>query len=591
MATKTMQAGRWELDDGYGYFERLVRDRLATTPGPWLTTDATRYAPTPEALRERRAVYTPAEAATSVLMNDPRVKTAEKPLYTGLYDVFLAALPADRRQHYNCAACRRFMDQVGGLVAVTAEGLEPVAWGLFLDNVPAFFSHAVEAVRQRVLKARVTGVFVSPQETLGTPEAGGWTHLSGPNPLPFTPRMQTAEQRAAELYQDYTLVSRTLAEFPEEVIGEAVRVLEADALARSEKALGAARWLHNLKLNADRVKGNFRNARILAAVAVAPAGVAHARNNMIGTLLDDIKSGLPYEAVRRRWAEKMDPGQYQRPTALKEGNVAEAERLFAALDPGARSLNRRFANLDDVPEAGRVWVPKVVPAQAGAPAESPFARLRERVTDKPTFKRLELPAKAVSWKRFREDTLPAAERLHYWVPRHGNFVALVTAADPDAPPVVQWDDPKLRNPVTWYVYKTGSPAAQWNLRANGWAEVTLVCRKPCHWPNTVNHQFRQFSESAILLLKDCRDTKHEGGGGLFPELIRAEFYKARAAIEAHMATAKLGNQEAATACGVVLDADALLPLRPFYSNSAFGPARLKATVLGVETEWLIDRWE
>ena len=33
-----------------------------------------------------------------------------------LYDTFLRGLPAERRQHYNCNACRRFVEKFGRLV-------------------------------------------------------------------------------------------------------------------------------------------------------------------------------------------------------------------------------------------------------------------------------------------------------------------------------------------------------------------------------------------------------------------------------------------------------------------------------------------
>ena len=47
-------------------------------------------------------------------------KDGSEPLFrtdaNGLYDLFLNNLPAEARQHYNCNACRSFVNHYGGLV-------------------------------------------------------------------------------------------------------------------------------------------------------------------------------------------------------------------------------------------------------------------------------------------------------------------------------------------------------------------------------------------------------------------------------------------------------------------------------------------
>lgn len=54
---------------------------------------------------------------------------------------------------------------------------------------------------------------------------------------------------------------------------------------------------------------------------------------MIGTLLDDIASGMSFDSVSRRFAEKMHPLQYQRPQAAPSaGNIAQAEKIVEKLE-------------------------------------------------------------------------------------------------------------------------------------------------------------------------------------------------------------------------------------------------------------------
>ncbi len=66
-------------DQEYNTFEALVRERIAKATGPFFTTDA-----------------------------DP----------DSLWATYLDNLPADR-QHYDCHACRRFIQKYGGLVTIS----------------------------------------------------------------------------------------------------------------------------------------------------------------------------------------------------------------------------------------------------------------------------------------------------------------------------------------------------------------------------------------------------------------------------------------------------------------------------------------
>ena len=77
----------------------------------------------------------------------------------GLFDLFLANLPADQRQHYNCHACRRFVERFGGLVCVGEGGsLVSLMWDP--EAVPVFFRESVSTMARSVRAAKITGVFL-----------------------------------------------------------------------------------------------------------------------------------------------------------------------------------------------------------------------------------------------------------------------------------------------------------------------------------------------------------------------------------------------------------------------------------------------
>ncbi len=56
----------------------------------------------------------------------------------------------------------------------------------------------------------------------------------------------------------------------------------------------------------------------------------------------------------------------------------------------------------------------------------------------------------MTWEKFARTVLPDAETIELYVPAEAApYVAMVTAANPQAPPILQWDRAERRNPVSW----------------------------------------------------------------------------------------------------------------------------------------------
>src|SRR5204862_264880 len=99
-----------------------------------------------------------------------------------------------------------------------------------------------------------------------------------------------------------------------------------------------------------------------------------------------------------------------------------------------------------------------------------------------TVRPVDLPMVTMTWVKFRATVLPTAEAIDLYVPsRRGSFIALTTAADGDAPPILKWDRPGERNPVAWYVYPGGSPATSWGLTGEAWTPLTALVPLPTLW--------------------------------------------------------------------------------------------------------------
>lgn len=374
-------------------------------------------------------------------------KQAGTPLFTtdvdGLFDIFLAHLPDEARQHYTCNCCRQFFSRCGGLVTIDESGkMTPAMWP---DKVPAIFQRSVDLICNVLSATNVTGVFLSKDAVLGMATAGGWTHTHVvlPARLRFNSLAQSAGQAMAAKREDYQILRRSLVEYAPQTVATALTLLQGEALYRSDRVLGVAKWFGELqtKINTTRHRQAQDNLAWLA-VATAPAGFCHVRSSMIGTLLDDIEAGMSFDAASRRFAEKMNPANYQRsqvaPTA---GNVQQAEKLVEKFGL-QNSLQRRYMTIDEIPAF--VWRRRQ--AKSSAPSNGVFAGIatKQKATAAPS---MALPVTTMTWRKFAETVLPTADRVEVKVENINRFAALVTAAHPDAENILQWN-----NTASWYYH-------------------------------------------------------------------------------------------------------------------------------------------
>lgn len=503
----------------------------------------------------------------------------------GLFDAFLSALPVSRRHHYVCNACRRFVDRFGGLVTIDEEGLaRPALWAGSVVPIGSFFDAAVTLLAETVRRARVTGVFAHEEKVWGLAEnfspkavGGTWHHLHAV-PHPDTihkpgPLSTTAHQHMAAKKAEHDMLCRGLAEFPIALVKKAHTMLTAGGLYRSEKCIGVAKWLLDVHEAREATKNRAaRENLVWRAVASAPAGFCHVRSTMIATLLEDIAADKDFGDIKRSFDAKMAPTHYHRPQAPPtDGQLAAAEALVGKLR-SAGSLARRRATVEEVlPHA--IWTPK--PAKGGAPAPTGevFGHLKAK---KPADAPIELPAQVITWEKFARTVLPDAERIECLVPASsGAFFGFLTAANPLAPPILQWDEESARNPVSWYLYQVARSAAHWSLTP-GWCDVTAITMQPSSWTRSLAHQ----GDGVYLVLRGARD---QGSPGLaiFPETLRAEYHGIRAAIEAFSNAGKLEDSGLAeTAAGLCMQ-----------KSAGKWNHVVRVTSRGTTLSYRFDRWD
>ncbi|BCM87784.1 hypothetical protein [Methylobacterium indicum] len=491
-----------------------------------------------------------------------------------LWQAFLNGVPAEQRQYHTCNCCKGFVRRFGGLVAIGEAGDQHSAFWSNTD-VPAIYLPAIREMHAIVDAAPVDGVFVNDVRTWGIPEAGGFTHFAVRVPAAMVHRNtynNAAHQVMAQKRQDFGTLQHGLADFDRELLGQAMTILTADAVKRSEKFIAPTQFLLDLHAARGSSRGSRANNLVWRAVASAPVGFCTPRSGMIGTLLEDLASGMSFESVRSRWNAKVHPLAYQRPQAAPTaGNVAAAEKLFAEMGL-APSLERRYARFEELPREEFFWLQPMsrgrdAPGDAGL-----FGDVVRRSVARSVG--IELPLTNITWRRFNETVLPNAIKIEVLIEPKMHFYGLLTASDPEAPPILRWDREDRRNPFSWFLYAGGSSPDRWALRAGAWVNVPGVLRAPAVWNGMKDETFQM---RAMFVLEGAHNTGN-AHLNLFPEMLRSELHPVRSTIEAYNATRHPSGAAQGTANGLLI-------------GGREDRHRLRVTTELGQATYHVDRWE
>lgn len=364
----------------------------------------------------------------------------------GLYEAYLNNLPEESKQHYTCNACKGFLNKYGSLVTISENGeIKSALWNE--DEVPQFFAESVKAMKEIVLKSKVNNVFSADNKILGHPVTGEWTHLSVklPSGLVNTSRLLTAGQVMAEKEQDFKMLTNALLTYSLETVEQALALIQSETMYRSDRVLGIAQWFKELIEKRNSMQSSTQKTNVAwLAVGTAPSGFTHVKSSMIGTLLDDIQDGLSTETVAARFAEKMNPSNYQRSqSAPSENSIFEAEQLVEKLGI-ANSLQRRYAIIDEIPSF--LWKNKeTIKNTEKRSSNGVFSQLTAKA--KTQNNTMTIPSSVMTWEKFKRTILPTADKIEALTDNPNRFMALVTAADNTSENILQWG-----NPFSWYYH-------------------------------------------------------------------------------------------------------------------------------------------
>lgn len=491
-----------------------------------------------------------------------------------LWNTYLDSFLASHRQHYNCHCCHEFIKKYGGLVVVSPDGqILPAIWHED-DAWSTDQEQAIRALYRVVSKARINCPFYSDLDIWGNPEAGGWNHLSviPPREIVHNDRMLTAEQKMATKKEDFKNLGNAMQDYSIQHVRQALAILESDSLFQGDSMVDRAKFL------IQAIESRNQIPLIWRMVATAPVGFCNIRGGMLGTLIEDCRSGYGLETIKRKFNEKMHPLQYRRPQAAPAAqNVKRAEEIFQKLNL-ASALERRVARTDELrPVWSSSQARRLSSASPAATGTSIFGHLPTKDTVPVSPGRV-LSADGeveITWTRFRDEVLPKAQKIEVRLEAGRlHWIVFTTAVHPEAEQIISWDRPEDRNPMAWYCWNGGADASQYGLTARNWHDVTAVSLLPNTWTSPAEER------RVAFVVDRARETRH-AGAALFPAFLRSDLNEVRSTIESYSGRAKMQSLEQGSACAICFSES---------SRDHRFPVKLRVTTENMQSVYVIDRW-
>lgn len=474
---------------------------------------------------------------------------------TDLYQVFLDNLPKDAVQHYTCNVCRRFVNKYGRLVTIMENGeLIPAIWP---EYGPGIFDAAVAAVREHLTtKAKVISVFYTDRTDLGTPQTGEWCHMS----VNLNNRLLmkahpgvygNCGEKISASQNDYATVWRAINDYSIDVVREAMKLINSGALFRSDKVRNTCSAFLNLLNDINGEIPAVKTAKVWRYVASATdPGYLHIRSSVIGTLLDDIKDGVDMDTIIKKFNDKMDPMKYQRPQAAPStGNIERAEQLFKELGFTSKSLERRYATLEDLEP---FWTPDDT-TDVKEESEEVFGRLKSFAKDAPKTTKIDsiIDRGVMTWNKFYNEILPYTKsiKLNNASRIPSDYIStFLTAVYPDEKCIF-----KYGNHVSYYMYANNNDINNIIIFGdlNG-KEITAICYDPIAWGNS--NMLESSTIGVNLIVEGAKDLAAIKNGlhgtAIFPEDLIPELREVRSTVESYSSTDTIKGADSASATGI-----------------------------------------
>lgn len=202
--------------------------------------------------------------------------------------------------------------------------------------------------------------------------------------------------------------------------------------------------------------------------------IGRIRNHSIGTLLINVSEDMDLDTAVKKYEQIVAPSNYKRPKAIFTKKMLEDAKKTITELGYMDSLQRRFANLNDI-TVNNVLFSNKSAARRMVGADDIFGQMEKDAAVSPKkFSKVE----EISAQDFIDKVLPTAKEIEAFVENkhEKNFVSMIAPVNPDAKTMFKWN-----NGLSWaYSGNITDSDMKQNVKAAG-GNVDGVLRFSIMW--------------------------------------------------------------------------------------------------------------
>lgn len=405
-----------------------------------------------------------------------------------LWNLYLDSFPAgtndiyrERREH-DCSCCRQFIKTIGNAVVIKHNQIETI-WDFKTDDTT--YQPVLDALSAYIKSHVVSDIYVSKFKKIGTlqnyeemenGQIHEWTHFFVELPDRLVDKSSRSEGDIKGGFRDTRNVfKRSLDEINMDALDTILELINSNTLYKGEEWKGALTEFRKYKKEYDKLTSDSEK-ELYAWEKSVKAGIAigRIRNHSIGTLLVNVSEGMDLDTAVKKYEQIVAPSNYKRPKSIFTKKMLEDAKKTITELGYMDSLQRRFANLNDI-TINNVLFSNKSAARRMVGSDDIFGQMEKDVVVSPKkFSKVE----EISAQDFIDKVLPTAKEIEAFVENkhEKNFVSMIAPVGTDAKTMFKWN-----NGLSWaYSGNITDSDMKQNVKAAG-GNVDGVLRFSIMW--------------------------------------------------------------------------------------------------------------
>lgn len=404
-----------------------------------------------------------------------------------LWNIYLDSFPAgtneifrERREH-DCSCCRQFIKNIGSAVIIKNNQIHTI-WELNLGDTT--YQPVCDALDAFIKAHTVTDIYTTKFPKIGTDfnfeEINGkshrWDHFFLKLPSKFVNRSSRSNEEVKGQFRDTRNVfKRSLDEITMEALDTILELINSNTLYKGEEWEGVLTEFKKYKKEYDKLTSDAEKDLYAWEKSVtAGMAIGRIRNHSIGTLLINISEDMDLDTAVKKYEQIVAPSNYKRPKAIFTKKMLEDAKKTITELGYMESLQRRFANLNDI-TVNNVLFSNKSAARRMIGVDDIFGQMEKDVVVSPKkFSKVE----EISAQDFIDKVLPTAKEIEAFVENkhEKNFVSMIAPVNSDAKTMFKWN-----NGLSWaYSGNITDSDMKQNVKAAG-GNVDGVLRFSIMW--------------------------------------------------------------------------------------------------------------